>query len=63
MSRAMIARMLSNSFFEVLCCLTSLFVSNCVQVTLFTFHELKTSFKDARQETIALSYFLAKFTN
>jgi hypothetical protein len=60
-SRAITARKLSSSFLDVLCRLTSLLVSNCVQVTLFTFHELTIPVQHICQKVIARGNFSAEF--
>jgi hypothetical protein len=58
---AITARKLSSSFLDVLCRLTSLLVSNCVQVTLFTFHELTIPVQHICQKVIARGNFSAEF--
>src|SRR5882762_4386678 len=51
-SRAIRARILSNSFLEVLCFWASLFASKLVQVTLASFHKLLAPLQDGCQEMI-----------
>jgi hypothetical protein len=57
-SRAISARMLSNSFLEVLCLWASLFADNFVQVTLTSFHKLSPAAQDSGEEMVGRFDFL-----
>src|SRR5271169_1962419 len=59
-SRAIRARILSNSFLEVLCFWASLFANNFVQVTLASSHKMLTSLQDCCKEMIVGLHLYAK---
>src|ERR1700722_10949998 len=59
-SRAIRARILSNSFLEVLCFWASLFANKLVQVTLASFHKLFPPSQHGGEEMIARFDFLPK---
>src|SRR5260370_15329737 len=59
-SRAIRARILSNSFLEVLCFWASLFANNFVQVTLASSHKMLAPLHDRRKEMMLRLHLLAK---